>query len=95
MDDLSSPPARSAVSTFFMRLGQRYQSLLGKSKKKRFLDKIFLKIDNDSKSSKHYYCLNMILSHSLCMIVIEKENCMGYKTHCGRKILKFPQLKIY
>lgn len=30
MDDLSSPPqARSAVSTFFMRLGQRYQSLLG------------------------------------------------------------------
>lgn len=31
MDDLSSTPqARSAVSTFFMRLGQRYQSLLGK-----------------------------------------------------------------
>ncbi|KAG5683031.1 hypothetical protein PVAND_012340 [Polypedilum vanderplanki] len=31
MDDLSNPPARSAVSTFFLRLGQRYQILLDKS----------------------------------------------------------------
>jgi len=31
MDDLSAPPSRSAVSTFFLRLSQRYQSLLDKS----------------------------------------------------------------
>lgn len=35
MDDLSAPPSKSAVSTFFMRLSQRYQSLLGK------IDKMF------------------------------------------------------
>lgn len=29
MDDLSSPPANNAVTSFFSRLGQRYQSLLG------------------------------------------------------------------
>lgn len=57
MDDLSSPPARSAVSTFFMRLGQRYQSLLGKSKKKKKILYRNLKIDNDSKSSKNYIAL--------------------------------------
>lgn len=31
MDDLSSQPARNAVSSFFNRLGQRYQLLLDKS----------------------------------------------------------------
>lgn len=33
MDDLSAPPSKSAVSTFFMRLSQRYQSLLGNNDK--------------------------------------------------------------
>jgi hypothetical protein len=34
MDDLSAPPSKNAVSTFFMRLSQRYQLLLGTLDKK-------------------------------------------------------------
>lgn len=57
MDDLSSPPAaRSAVSTFFLRLGQRYQLLLGMrsySKERLKIDKTIVRMKRSSMTVTH------------------------------------------
>jgi hypothetical protein len=62
MDDLSAPPSRNAVSTFFMQLGQRYQLILGKFMKQVHVIQKEIRTQAHEKKN-HFYNLRSRQTH--------------------------------